>query len=135
MSKRPVVREDKKKEIEQNAETVLAPQLGSNATTLLKGQIDRERLTNVNEIERVWLAYFQQIPEHRGGRYAKTFCNSYMDLSMALHGKRATQLIQAMGAAKGVSTTQVKRPPGWLGRNLTDRQWKFKAEQEGARVE
>jgi hypothetical protein len=79
-----------------DAVRVLAPQLGSNRSTIQEGSYDRKRLTNLNPTEILWLAYFLDIPDDEGGQFAKTFCNNYMDLKMSQDGQRAKLIVKAL---------------------------------------
>lgn len=79
----------------------LPQQLGSDLELLLQGKVDPRRLSQVDEIERLWLTWFLNIPKDVGGGYSAQFCLDYLNLSMSLGGKRASQLIEMMLASSG----------------------------------
>jgi len=44
-------------------------------------------------------------------------------------------MIQMVAGAKGApSVGELQKQPGWFGRNITDRKWEKKAEEEGRTV-
>jgi len=128
-----VRKEDEKPEI--TAEGELAGQLGSDKTTLAGGVFDMRRLSKTGELDKVWIAYFLNVPKIRGGRFAYTFCDNYLNLAVSEEGWRINKMIQMVAGAKGApSVGELAKRPGLLQRNITNRKWREKADEKGATI-
>lgn len=135
-SDHPVVvrdlQEDTGETKEENVEVILGTQLGSDGVILSEDRVDVRRLSRISVIEAFVFPYLLEIPPHRGGRLARRAVANKLNLNMSIDGWRANQIIRLIGASKGVSNMDnTAKPPGWLGRNVTQRGWKKKAESEG----
>jgi len=127
--------EDNKKDKDTKPiEYVIGEQLASDWVKLIKGQSDPRRLSIVNEPEVLALSYFSQIPDNEGGEYVRDFISDFLNLKMSLGGWRSNQLIRLVQGSKGVVAGEIVKKPGIIARNITNRDWKDKAEREGARV-
>ncbi|MHA1829052.1 MAG: hypothetical protein ACTSX6_10455 [Candidatus Heimdallarchaeaceae archaeon] len=115
---------------ERTAESTLAPQLGTDFIDLMRGRVDVRRLTYLNELEIVWLSYFLMIPNHRGGRFARRFCENYMNLKMSEGGRRVNQMIQMVAGSRGVPVFREVDKRSWVERHLTLRD-EEKAREKG----
>jgi len=108
----------------------LSPQLGSDATTLTKGTFDMRRLSIITPELQAALAYFMW--RGKKVRFWHHICDSYLNLAPSISGTGRRQLIDmqraAMGAPPPAMTSEEK--PGWLGRNISDRRWREKWEEE-----
>jgi len=127
MSEKPKVK--RRETVLPDAEQSLAPQFGTDPQDLAEGRFDIRRLSFINPIEKVWTAYFMQIPDEEGGEYARDFVSNYLNLSMSEGGRRATQIINAIGASKGGSV-QTRDERSWTERHLTLRD-EAEARQKG----
>jgi hypothetical protein len=130
----PRRKEENKSEL--TAESHLAPQLGSDTAELVKGKYDMRRLSKLDPLDKIWIAYFLQVPVEDGGEYAREFCENYMNLAVSDDGWRVNKMIQMVAGAQG-SPTQVGelvKKPGIIGRNITNRNWKQKAEEQGQQI-
>jgi len=116
---------------QENVETIIVPQLASDSNTLASGGVDVNRLTRLNALEILCIAYFQQTPKLAGGNWVNNFMQLYKNLKMSENGWRAIQLVQAIGASKGALSQNVVAPPNVLSRNLWNRDWEQKAVAEG----
>ena len=85
-------------ELFPTAEETLSPQFGSNLKTVKQQEIDERKLSKINDIEAIVIAYFNRVPMFRGGRYAKAFFKDYLVLKESVNGWRANQIIQLVGA-------------------------------------
>lgn len=120
---------------EVTAEGELAGQLGTDKTTLVKGKFDMRRLSKINPIEKAWISFFMLEPEEEGGDYFREFCENYLNLSVSEDGWRTNKMIQMVAGSKGApSVGDLMKRPGWLSRNLMQRDWEKKAEEDGATV-
>jgi len=126
-------REEKKPEI--TAEGSLSPQLGSNTTDLVTGKFDMRRLSKLGTLDKVWLSYFLMVPKKRGGRYWSMFCDNYMNLAVSDDGWRVNKMIAMVAGSKGApSVGELVKKPGVLQRNITQRDWKKKADEKGQTI-
>ena len=124
----------KTKEEAKPIEFVVGEQLASDARNLAKGRSDPRRLSLINEPEVLALSYLNQIPDNEGGAYVRDFISDFLNLKMSKDGWRANQLIRLVQGSKGVVAGEIVKKPGILGRTLTNRDWKEKAERDGATI-
>ena len=124
----------KEKKEEKPIEYVIGEQLASDALTLMKGRSDPRRLSIVNEAEVLALSYFGQIPDNEGGEYVRDFIADFLNLKMSLGGWRSNQLIRLVQGSKGVVAGEIVKKPRILGRTITNRDWKERAERDGATI-
>ena len=117
------------------AEEALAPQLGTDTIDLMRGRINPARLSNINDIEKLWMSYFMSetlVPKEDGGDAAREFIEKYLNLAMSVGGRRVTQMIQMVAGSKGAASgVELVKKPGWFTRNILKRKWKEEAEEEG----
>lgn len=119
---------------EKPIEFIVGEQLASDFVELVKGRSDARRLSIVNEAEVLALSYFSQIPDNEGGEYVRDFISDFLNLKMSLGGWRSNQLIRLVQGSKGVVAGEIVKKPGIVGRMITNRDWKEKAERDGARI-
>lgn len=115
-------------------EIFVGRELGTIGPILAKDESDSRQYTMLNDAEILALAYFEQVPVLEGGNYARDFCESFRRHKMSLSGWRANALVRLVGSSQGVPSTPIARRPGIIGRNVTQRDWKEKAEREGATI-
>lgn len=105
----------------KEAVSILAPQLGTDGVKLAEQLVDVRRMTRLNKLEIVAIAYF--LPDHEKD-WIGSFMDGYMNLKMSEEGhERPVLLVEALKAIGGVpKQTAVKKDDrGWVGRNLTAR--------------
>lgn len=118
-------------------EEKLMIQLGSDQSDLMHGAVDMRRMT-VLEDERdvVFHSIIPQIPNEEGGLFWQNLDVLMRNLKVAKSGRARTDVKQAIGGRTGTSVgVEVAEKPGWIARNVTQRDWKDKAEREGKVVE
>lgn len=117
------------------AESHLGPQLGTDTTELALGKYDPRIFSKLHPLDPIWMGYFLNKPKKKGGRFCRTFIGNVLKLKRSEEGWGTNKIIQFTAAAKGTpSVGELMKKPGWLGRNVTDRAWKKKAEEEGSTV-
>ena len=120
---------------EPTAEGHLAPQFGSDTVDLVKGKVDMRRLSKINPIDKAWISFFLLVDEEEDGGYFKEFCEQFLNLSVSEEGWRVNKMIQAIAGSKGATGVgELMKRPGLLQRNITQRDWKKKADEEGKTV-
>ena len=115
-------------------EMYVGQELGSTGSIQVHDENDSRQFSLLNEPEVLALSYFSQTPDNRGGEYARNFIEEYRRHKMSLGGWRANQLIRLVAGSKGVASGKIVRKPGFFGRHVTDRDWKEKAQLEGAEI-
>jgi len=113
-------------------EVYVGQELGSTGSIKVLAENDSRQNTLLIEPEILALSYFALIPKAEGGEYARDFIEEYQRRKMSLGGWRANQLIRLVSGSKGVGTEKIVKKPGIIGRTITNRGWKEKAEREGA---
>jgi hypothetical protein len=104
----------------------LAPQLGSAQGHLSEGQIDERKFAMLNEMTQPSLGYFK----FRARVDKVRFWGHLVEWELVSRlGKR--QVLQAIQAAAGTKSLEVAEKPNILARNLTQRDWKSKAIEQG----
>lgn len=126
----------KDKETEQlTAESVLGPQLGSDPEKLVKARYDNRILSKIHPFEPACMAYFLRKSNKKGGRFWRGLIDDMLKLKRSEEGWGTNKIIQFTAATKGApSVGELQRKPGILQRNITDRDWKKKAEEQGRTV-
>ena len=127
-------REEETKSDEIPVEMFVGQELGTTGSIQVLDENDSRQNSLLNEAEVLALSYFSQVPDNRGGKYARVFIEEYRRHKMSLGGWRANQLIRLVAGSKGVSADKMVKKPGFIGRLVTDRDWKEKAEKEGAQI-
>lgn len=117
----------------QNIENIVGVQLGSNQEDLSKGKIDIDRLGKISDEERDSIAFFKQTHKYLGGNWLKDFFSDYQNLGVGVDGLGRNQIIQVIGASRGVNSTMVVDKPPLLER-VFNRDWRQKLEAEGYQV-
>lgn len=115
-------------------EMFVGQELGTTGSIQVLDENDSRQNSLLNEAEVLALSYFSQTPENRGGEYARNFIEEYRRHKMSLGGWRANQLIRLVAGSKGVASGKIVRKPGIIGRLVTDRGWRQKAQLEGAEI-
>jgi len=132
MSNETIEEETKSDEIP--VEMFVGQELGSTGSIQKFNENDSRQNSLLNEAEVLALSYFSQVPDNRGGEYARTFIEEYRRHKMSLGGWRANQLIRLVAGSKGVSEGRLVRKPGFLARTFTNRNWRQNADMEGAEI-
>lgn len=115
-------------------EMFVGQELGTTGSIQVLDENDSRQFSILNEAEVLAISYFEQIPVLEGGDYARAFCESFRRHKMSLGGWRANQLIRLVAGSKGVTASKIVRKPGFIGRHVTNRGWKEKAQLEGADI-
>lgn len=117
----------------QNIENIVGVQLGSNQGDLAKGKIDIDRLGKISDEERDCIAFFKQTHKYLGGDWVRSFFSDYQNLGVGVDGLGRNQIIQVIGASRGVNSTMIVDKPPLLER-VFNRDWRQKLEAEGYQV-
>ena len=147
------ISKDTEEESKSVTAKVLAPQIGSSNKVLLEQDIDSRKFAILGEKQRAILGYFEfrggakhtyrepetnsgKKPQRRGNRFWDHIVDWELHTTPSTHGKRATQVIQALAAERGEGKEafSVAHRPGWIGRNLTQRDWKEDAMKKGEAI-
>lgn len=106
--------------------SVLAPQLGSDRNDVVRGRTDMRRLTVIKESELTFLLYAKL--RSRKSKVWETVYNELLSLKVSVGGRGRRDIIRMEGVSKGgmVSVESEIREPGWLARNVYDREWERK---------
>lgn len=115
-------------------EMFVGQELGSTGSVQVQDENDSRQNSMLNEAEVLALSFFSQIPDLEGGEYVRNFIEEYRRHKMSIGGWRANQLIRLVSGSKGVASGKLVRKPGFIGRHVTDRGWKEKAQLEGAEI-
>jgi hypothetical protein len=118
----------------------IVPQVASGPRILSEGapdsgDIDAWMLTRMNSDIFLGLVGLETIAEADDAQYIKDFVDVFLRGLKGIEGFSVKQLERiAIGMSSSAGQRIVKRP-GMIGRNITNRAWKEKAESEGAEVE
>jgi len=115
-------------------EMFVGQELGSTGSIQAQDENDSRQNSMLNEAEVLAISYFEQVPVLEGGDYARDFCESFRRHKMSLGGWRANQLIRLVAGSKGVAAGGIVRKPGFIGRHITNRGWREKAQLEGDQI-
>jgi len=110
--------------------TTLAPQLGSNAQYLGKGDFDMRKLSVITEKDIPFLIY-AKIRGKKTDTWNSIF-DMYLNLQVSVNGRGRRDIIRMEGVSKGglPDMQMEEEKPGWLTRNVTNRKWQDKQREE-----
>ena len=110
--------------------TTLAPQLGSDAKYLGQGEFDMRKLSVIEERDIPFLIYAKIRGQKT--RVWQTIYDMYLNLKVSVGGRGRKDIIRMEGVSKaGLPETPVEvHKPGWFARNITQRDWKKRLEEE-----
>ena len=103
---------------------ILGPQLGSAGRFLAEQEIDDRKMSRLNKLEIVAIAYFGQEAIAEDNDWLKGFLGDYLALKMSEDGhEHAKLLVEALGNIARTGSTPKKRRDerGWVQRNVTAR--------------
>ena len=106
------------------ATEIITPQLASSGKFLVDQEIDDRKMSRLNKLEIVAIAFFNQEAIQEDNSWLKGFLGDYLALKMSEEGhERSKLLVEALGnIGRHESPTKKKRDErGWVGRNLTAR--------------
>ena len=58
---------------------ILVKEFGSDHEFKQAGKVDVRRFSNVSSIDVMWLMYFQNVPDLKGGDFARKICNEFLN--------------------------------------------------------
>lgn len=110
--------------------TTLAPQLGSDRLHLSRGKFDMRKLSVIEEKDIPLLIYAKL--RGRKSRVWRTIYNEFLCLRVSVGGRGRKDIIRMEGVSKGgLPEIPVElEKPGWLERNIFNRDWKKKLKEE-----
>lgn len=111
--------------------TTLAPQLGSSTTYLGRGEFDMRKLSVIGEKD-ISLLIYAKIRGKKSKTWA-TIYDEFLNLQVGVNGRGRRDIIRMEGVSKGglPDLSAEMEKPGWFSRNVTDRAWKKRAQNEG----
>ena len=81
------------------------------------------------------MAFFNIVDDEEGGEYFREYIDEWLNLSVSVDGWHNNKKIQFVAGSKGSPTMgELMKKPGWVGRNITNRSYKEKAEEKGAQI-
>jgi hypothetical protein len=110
--------------------TTLAPQLGSDASHLSKGNFDMRKLSVINERD-IPLLIYADLRGKKNKVWGRIY-ESVLNLNVSINGRGRRDIIRMEGVSKGGLPDiqpELERP-GWLSRNVTDRNWRDRMKDE-----
>jgi len=104
----------------------LAPQLGSDRNDVVRGRTDMRRLSVVKESELPFFIYAKL--RSRKSKVWATIHEELLNMKVSVGGRGRRDIIRMEGVSKGgmVSVESEIREPGWIARNVYDRDWERK---------
>jgi len=110
--------------------TSLAPQLGSDMSHLSVGKFDMRKLSFIEQKDIPFLIY-AKIRGKKANVWDSIY-DMYLNLQVSVGGKGMRNIIRMEGVSKGglPDTQQDFDKPGWVQRNLTNREWRKKAKED-----
>ena len=100
---------------------------------MAKGEIDLERSSVLSDERDVFChAIWGEIPPEEGGNFWRRIKKSTLNLNISIGGRGRRDVLQGISGSKGVvSGVEFAKRPGWIGRNVTQKDWKEEADKEG----
>lgn len=110
--------------------TTLAPQLGSDASHLGRGNFDMRKLSVIEE-NHIPLLIYSKLRGKKTGVWGEIY-DMFLNLNVSVNGRGRRDIIRMEGVSKGGLPDiqpELERP-GWLSRNVTDRKWRDRMKDE-----
>lgn len=105
----------------------LSPQFGTEPKFIAAGSWDIRKLTNIEKKQLLSLAYLLQ--RGKKVRFYKEFIEEFLNLAPSVGGKRVKEMIQMQQASSGQPPVEPEpQQPGWIGRHITNRNWREESE-------
>jgi hypothetical protein len=111
--------------------TTLAPQLGSNAQHLGRGDFDMRKLSVIEQKD-IPLLIYAKIRGKKSTAWADIY-SEFLNLQVSVGGRGRRDIIRMEGVSKGglpEMESASENKPGWLERNVLDRTWKKKQQND-----
>ena len=111
--------------------TTLAPQLGSNAQHLGRGDFDMRKLSVIEQKD-IPLLIYAKIRGKKSTAWASIY-EEFLNLQVSVGGRGRRDIIRMEGVSKGGlpdSDLTPQEKPGFLERNIFNRDWKKKQQNE-----
>ena len=103
---------------------IIGPQLGSAGRFLEELEIDDRKMSRLNKLEIVAIAYFGQEADQEDNDWLKGFLGDYLALKMSEEGhERSKLLVEALGkiGRENAPSRKKRDDRSWTERNLTRR--------------
>ncbi|MBD3195779.1 MAG: hypothetical protein GF317_12025 [Candidatus Lokiarchaeota archaeon] len=72
---------------------ILVHEFGSDIDFKETGKVDVRRFTNISSLDKYWLIYFLNLPDRKGGKYAREICEEYMNVCYGVGGEHKKTVI------------------------------------------
>lgn len=113
----------------------LAEQLGTSPELKSEMRIDERKMSVLSDTTLAALSHFSYRHVYDGVRYWGHITEWWLTGSQGIGGLGRRHILQALANSSGVQTVDKAKKPNAIARNVWDRDWKNKAEQEGKVVE
>lgn len=102
---------------------ILVPQMGTDRSLLAEGKYDSRRFTNISPVEKLWLTWFDNVPDEFGGEWARDWADSYRNHAYSVDGENKKLVVAMQQAVSGGRDAAPKKKDerNWVQRNLTQR--------------
>lgn len=110
--------------------SVLAPQLGSDRDDIVRGKTDMRRLSTISKSDLPFL-FYAKLRGRKSPVWAEIY-EQFLNLNVSVGGRGRRDIIRMEGVSKGgmVSVESEIIRPGWLGRNVIERDWERRQREE-----
>jgi len=110
----------------------LAGQLGTDTADLARNRYDMRRLSVIQNKDIRFLLYAKI--KSRKSQVWRTLYNEYLNLKVSVDGRGRRDIIRMEAVSRGgaASVESEIRDPGWIGRNITDRNFRERQLREAA---
>ena len=79
---------------------ILVKEFGSDLEFKKDGRVDNRKFSNISSIDVFWLMYFGNVPDLKGGEYARRICNSFLANRFSVgggHKKKTVEFQESLG--------------------------------------
>lgn len=101
---------------------ILVHEFGSDIDHKENGMVDVRRFSNISKLDVYWLMYFMNMPENKGGEFAKKICMEYLNNRYSVNGshKRTTIDFQSSLNNRSENSKQEDKR-NWIQKHITQR--------------
>ena len=91
---------------------ILVKEFGSDLEFKSEGKVDNRKFSNISSIDVFWLMYFGNVPDLKGGAYAKKICDSFLATRFSVgasHKKSTINFQESLGSQQDNTPQKDKR--------------------------
>lgn len=88
---------------------ILVKEFGSDLEYKQEGRVDVRRFSNISSIDVFWLMYFQNIDDLKGGQFARSICQEFLNTRYSVNAGHKKTVISFQESLNSGRSTEPKK--------------------------